>query len=39
MTRSEVGIDTLEERFLRDSVAHNAIFKPPTLVGAWAAVA
>lgn len=39
VTAEEVDIDTLEERFLRDSVAHDAIFKPPTLVGAWARVA
>lgn len=38
-TPDEIDIDTLEERFLADSVAHDAIFKPPTLVGAWARVA
>jgi SAM-dependent methyltransferase len=35
-TADEVGIDTLEERLARDSVAHGTTFKPPTLVGAWA---
>ena len=34
----EVDIDTLEERFARDSAEHAAIFTTPTLVGAWARV-
>jgi ubiquinone/menaquinone biosynthesis C-methylase UbiE len=38
-TPEEVDIDTVEDRFLRDCAAHDAIFKPPTLVGAWARVA
>lgn len=35
-TAAEVDVDTLEARFAADSVAHDAVFKPPTLVGAWA---
>lgn len=38
VTPAEVDIETLEERVARDCVRHNAIFKPPTLVGAWARV-
>lgn len=38
VTPEEVDIDTFEERFVRDSVAHDAIFKPSPLVGAWARV-
>jgi SAM-dependent methyltransferase len=37
-TVAEIDLDTLEDRFVRDSVEHGAIFKPPTLVGAWARV-
>jgi SAM-dependent methyltransferase len=37
-TPEEVDIETLEERVARDCAEHNAIFKPPTLVGAWARV-
>lgn len=37
-TAAEVDIDTIEARFAADSAAHNADFKPPTLVGAWARV-
>jgi SAM-dependent methyltransferase len=37
-TPDEVDIDTLEERIAQDCADHNAIFKPPTLVGAWARV-
>jgi SAM-dependent methyltransferase len=39
VTLDEVDIETLEDRIARDCVAHDAIFKPPTLVGAWARVA
>lgn len=39
VTPDEVDIDTLEERIAQDCAQHNAIFKPPTLVGAWARVA
>lgn len=38
-TAAEIDIETLEDRFARECVRHDAIFKPPTLVGAWAAVA
>jgi 2-polyprenyl-3-methyl-5-hydroxy-6-metoxy-1,4-benzoquinol methylase len=38
-TPDEVDIDTLEDRIARDCTHHNLIFKPPTLVGAWARVA
>jgi SAM-dependent methyltransferase len=37
-TRADVDIDTLEDRLLRDTELHDAIFKPPTLVGGWARV-
>lgn len=37
-TPDEVDIETLEERVARDCAQHNAIFKPPTLVSAWARV-
>lgn len=37
-TAEEVDLDTLEDRIAEDSAAHGAIFKPPTLVGAWARV-
>lgn len=37
-TAVEVDIDTLAERIAQDSAAHDAVFKPPTLVGAWATV-
>lgn len=37
-TAAEIDLDTLEDRFVRDSADHDAIFKPPTLVGAWARV-
>jgi SAM-dependent methyltransferase len=37
-TLDEIDLDTLEDRFLRDTADHDAIFKPPTLVGAWARV-
>lgn len=38
-TPEEVDIDTLEDRIQRECLRHGAIFKPPTLVGAWARVA
>jgi SAM-dependent methyltransferase len=38
-TPDEVDIDTLEDRIALDCVHHDVIFKPPTLVGAWARVA
>lgn len=38
-TLEEIDIDTLEDRFAQDGTDHAAIFKPPTLVGAWARVA
>jgi SAM-dependent methyltransferase len=38
-TADEVDIDTLEDRLARDCAHHDAIFKLPTLVGAWARVA
>jgi hypothetical protein len=38
-TPEELDIETLEDRLRRECVRHNAIFKPPTLVGAWAKVA
>lgn len=37
-TAAEVDLDTLEERLAADSAGHDALFKPPTLVGAWARV-
>ncbi len=37
-TPDEVDIETLEERVAQDCAHHDAIFKPPTLVGAWARV-
>jgi SAM-dependent methyltransferase len=37
-TADEIDLDTLEDRFALDSAEHGAIFKPPTLVGAWARV-
>jgi SAM-dependent methyltransferase len=37
-TADEIDIDTLEDRFVRDGAKYGAIFKPPTLVGAWARV-
>ena len=37
-TASEIGIDTLEQRFAASQAENEAIFKPPTLVGAWARV-
>jgi SAM-dependent methyltransferase len=37
-TAEEVDLDTLEDRFAVDSTVHDAIVKPPTLVGAWARV-
>ena len=38
-TADEVDVDTIEDRLVRDCVLHDATFKPPTLVGAWARVA
>lgn len=35
----EVGIDTLEARIGQQSIDFRTMFKPPTLVGAWARVA
>lgn len=37
-TAAEVDIDTLADRLASDIVAHGVLFKPPTLVGAWARV-
>lgn len=37
-TAADIGIDTLADRFAADSAEHDAVFKPPTLVGAWATV-
>jgi predicted O-methyltransferase YrrM len=37
-TLDEIDIDTLEERVAQNCVDHNAIFKPPVLVGGWARV-
>ncbi|MGH9136173.1 MAG: class I SAM-dependent methyltransferase [Acidimicrobiales bacterium] len=37
-TASEIGIDTFEERVAAEQAAHDAVFKPPTLVGSWARV-
>ncbi len=37
-TAEEVDIDTLEDRFARESATFGAIFRSPTLVGAWARV-
>jgi SAM-dependent methyltransferase len=38
VTAAEVDIDTLADRIAQDTAKHNAMFKPPTLVGAWATV-
>ena len=40
LATGEIGIDTLEQRFGRPvpQAENEAIFKPPTLVGAWARV-
>lgn len=35
-TAAQVDIETLEARCAQSLVEHDAIFKPPTLVGAWA---
>lgn len=37
-TAAEVDIDTLADRIAKDTLEHDAVFKPPTLVGAWATV-
>jgi SAM-dependent methyltransferase len=34
-TKDEIGVDTLEERLLRDVEAAGAVFLPPTVAGAW----
>ena len=38
-TANEVGIDTLQQRLAAAQSSTDALFKPPTLVGAWARVA
>lgn len=38
-TADEIAVDTLESRIARELADHDAFFKPPTLVGAWARVA
>ncbi|HWM04682.1 MAG TPA: class I SAM-dependent methyltransferase [Actinophytocola sp.] len=35
-TAAEVDVDTIEDRLALDCVDHDAIFRLPTLVGAWA---
>lgn len=37
-TEAEVGIDRLAERIADELMSNGAMFKPPTLVGAWARV-
>lgn len=37
-TAAEVDIDTLVDRIAQETLEHDAMFKPPTLVGAWATV-
>lgn len=37
-TAAEIDVDTLEERLAADMSLLGTIFKPPTLVGAWARV-
>jgi hypothetical protein len=38
-TADEVGIDTLESRIAGEIAREGVMFKPPTLVGAWARIA
>ncbi|HEV2782783.1 MAG TPA: class I SAM-dependent methyltransferase [Actinophytocola sp.] len=37
-TPDEVDVDTLADRLIHDTMQHDATFKLPTLVGAWAAM-